>query len=112
MTKNVTKSKITLDKLAQMTHNEFLVTDRKIDEIRGKMATKDDLKHFATKDDLKDLKEDIRSDTAEILQKVDKIVKKFDAAEKDHAAHTVLHKRITDELHGHDQRIKKLKIRA
>ena len=105
MIKDAKKSKIKLDKLAQMTQKEFLILDKKIDGVRENMATKDDLKHFATKDDL-------QGTEVRILQAVDEVVTKFDAAEKEHAAHTSLHRRITDELHGHDQRIKKLEAKV
>ncbi|KKS37327.1 MAG: hypothetical protein A3G49_01570 [Candidatus Sungbacteria bacterium RIFCSPLOWO2_12_FULL_41_11] len=83
---NAKKSKMTLDKLVSMTQREFSA-------VRKEMATKDDLKHFATKDDLYDLKEEIRGDTAKILQGVDKIVTHFDKVEKDHAADKLLHDR-------------------
>ena len=65
---------------------------------------------------LQETKEEItgtmRKETAKILQGVDKIVTKFDAMEKENAAHTNLHKRTIDELHGHDQRIKKLEAKV
>ena len=59
-----------------------------------------------------EMREEIREHTVEILQGVDKILTRFDAAEKDHAAHSVLHGRITDDLHGHEARIKKLEVRV
>ena len=57
-----------------------------------------------------EIREDMREQTATILQAVDKVLTRFDKAEKDNAAHTMLHKRITDDLHGHDLRIKKLEV--
>ncbi|MBI2637492.1 MAG: hypothetical protein HYW88_01200 [Candidatus Sungbacteria bacterium] len=112
--KSAKKQKMTLDKLARMTQGQFSViqkdmaTKDDLKELRHGMvmnfATKDDLKHFATKDDMK-LSE------VRILQAVDIIATKFDKAEKEEAAHTMLHKRITDGLHGHDQRIKKLEAK-
>ncbi|OGZ98328.1 MAG: hypothetical protein A3G49_01575 [Candidatus Sungbacteria bacterium RIFCSPLOWO2_12_FULL_41_11] len=107
---NAKKSKMTLDKLARMTANEFSVVKKDMNDgfatIRQEMATKDDLKHFATKDDLKlfatkvdlndlrvELKDDIQKGTVEVLRAVDKIVTKFDKAEKDHAADKLLHDR-------------------
>src|SRR3989338_3796330 len=81
-------------------------------ELRGEMAgMKADLRSDMT--DLKTgLRDEIRENAAKILQGVDKIVTRFDTAEKDHAAHTMLHKRIGDDLHHHDQRIKKLEARV
>ena len=55
-----------------------------------------------------DMREDMREQTATILQAVDKVLTRFDKAEKNDAAHTSLHKRITDDLHGHDLRIKRI----
>lgn len=123
MTKDVRKSKMTPDKLVRITQDEFLGVRRdmnkgfsKIHEDLKHFATKDDLKHFATKDDLNDLEDKlvikIQKGTADVLQAVDKIVTRFDRAEKEEVAHTYLHKHITDELHGHDQRIKKLETKV
>ena len=55
-----------------------------------------------------EMREEMRGQTTKVLQAIDVVVTRFDTAEKEHTAHTLLHKRITDELHGHDQRIKKL----
>src|SRR3989338_5322857 len=98
---NAKKSKMTLDKLARMTANEFSVVKKDMNDgfatIRQEIATKDDLKLFATKVDLNDLrvelKDDIQKGTVEVLRAVDKIVTKFDKAEKDHAADKLLHDR-------------------
>ena len=59
-----------------------------------------------------EIKDDMQEQTAKILKAVDKALVQFDRAEKDNAAHTMLHKRITDDLHGHDLRIKKLEAVA
>ena len=88
MAKSAKLSKMTVDKLASITQGEFKA-------VREEMATKDDLKTTEIK----------------ILQAVDKIATKFDKTEKEKAAHTVLHKRITDDLHHHNQRIKKLEAK-
>ena len=58
------------------------------------------------------IRDDMQEQTAKILKAVDKALVQFDRAEKDNAAHTMLHKRITDDLHGHDLRIKKLEAVA
>lgn len=118
---------MTLDKLATMTQREFLA-------VRKDMATKDDLKNFATKDDLKnfatkddlrslrndvvehfatkedlkglkhELKQDIQAGTVEVLRAVDKIMVRFDKAEKDHAADKLLHDR-------HEKRLERIEAR-
>lgn len=127
MPKSDKKSKMTLEKLAVTTQHEFLSVGKKVDYIQENMATKDDLKdiqrenlrifatkddlrHFATKDDLRHFatKDDLKTTEVKILQAVDKVMTKFDRSEKEDAAHTQLHKRITDEFHGHSQRLKKL----
>jgi len=123
---------MTLDKLAVMTQTEFISVrkdmDRGFSGIREGLknfATKDDLKHFATKDDLKNFatkddlkrfatkddlknfatKDDLQHATVEVLQAVDKIVTKFDKAEKDHAADKLLHDR-------HEKRLEKLEAKV
>src|SRR2546428_11163959 len=95
------KSTMTLDKLARMTANEFSVVRKDMSDgfaaVHKEMATKEDLKHFATKDDLKEMKEgmkeEFRTETAKVLEGVDKILVHFDKAEKDHAADKLLHDR-------------------
>ena len=105
---------MTLDKLAVMTQTEFISVrkdmDRGFSGIREGLknfATKDDLKRFATKDDLKNFatKDDLQHATVEVLQAVDKIVTKFDKAEKDHAADKLLHDR-------HEKRLEKLEAKV
>ncbi len=49
--------------------------------------------------------------TITILEAIDKVLTRFDAMEKDSAAHTILHTRIDDKLHNHDQRIKKIEAK-
>lgn len=125
MVKNVKNSKMTLEKLAAMTQDEFLAMDKKVDDIRENMATKDDLRDmqrenlriFATKSDLKlfatkndlsglrdELKDDIRKGTVDVLRAVDVIVTKFDKAEKDHAADKLLHDR-------HEKRLERVELK-
>ncbi|MDP3772527.1 MAG: hypothetical protein Q8Q94_04125 [bacterium] len=55
-----------------------------------------------------DLREEMRGQTAKVLQAVDKIVSGFDRKEKEGAAHTLLHKRHTDRIDEHEKRINKL----
>ena len=87
-----------MKKVEKKTNQEELVTKSYLDAR---------LKEFKT-----EIRDEMRMQTGEILQGVDKILVRFDAAEKDHAAHAALHGRITDDLHVHDVRIKKLEARA
>ena len=54
--------------------------------------------------------EEMRGETVKILQAVDGVMARFDVAEKEEAAHSALHGRITNDIHEHDQRIKKLEV--
>lgn len=103
---------MTIDDLARMTQGEFRAVRSEMADMREVMATKDDLKHFATKDDLKMLEgriiEGVRQESTKVIQSNDRVVTKLDTVLQDLAAHDSLHKRITDDLHDHDTRIKKL----
>ena len=103
------KRKMTIDKLAKMTQDEFSAIRR---EMATSFATKDDLKRFATKDDLADglqsLREEIRGDFVKVLNGVDAIVARFDKAEMDSAADKLLHDRHETALENHEMRIKTL----
>ena len=125
--KKVQKTPITIALLAEMTMREFsrVRKDFATKEDFGRSATKDDLKRFATKDDLQffatkedleQLKEDILSEVRgehnRTVKSNDEVIKRLDLLLKDQAAHTSLHKGITDDLHGHDLRIKKLEAVA
>ncbi|MEK7082389.1 MAG: hypothetical protein AAB915_01795 [Patescibacteria group bacterium] len=83
--------------------------DARLDQTTAGMKEFLELRLDQTRDGMR---EDMRKETARVLQAVDKIATKFDTAEKDHAAHAALHGRITDDLHGHDLRIKKLEARV
>lgn len=69
-------------------------------------ATKDDLKYFATKDDLRQFatKDDFTSFKVEILQAFDKVLIRFDTAEKDNMADKLLHDR-------HEKRITRIETK-
>ena len=111
MQKNDKKSKITMEKLARITQNEFSAVRK---EMADEFSTAREymFKHFATKMELRDMKDDIidevRKENLKILQSNDKVVTKLDLLIKDNAAHDALHKRIEDNLYNHDRRIKKL----
>ena len=84
---------------------------------KSELATKEHLEEYLDvrleefrEEFREEIREDMREQTATILQAVDKVLTRFDKAEKNDAAHTMLHKRITDDLHGHDLRIKKLEV--
>ena len=94
-----------MTKAQQKVKNKRLVTEQYLDLRLG--IFKGEMKGEI----IEEMKEEMRAHTAQILQGVDKIITRFDAAEKDHAAHAMLHTRITDDLHGHDVRIKKLEAR-
>ena len=99
------KQRMTLDKLAMITQQQFL-------DIQEIMATKEDLKYFATKEDLNQQREDIIQDVrlmhADVIQSNDKVITKLDILLKEHAAHTMAHKRIDGTLFEHNKRIKKI----
>lgn len=59
-----------------------------------------------------EITEDARMGTVKILQVVDKFITRFDAEEKDRAAHTILHQRISDTMHDHDIRFKKIEAKG
>src|SRR3989344_9013598 len=105
------KKKMTIDDLARMIERKVAKKDdlklfATKDDLKN-FATKDDLKRFATKDDLKNFatKDDLQHATVEVLQAVDKIVTKFDKAEKDHAADKLLHDR-------HEKLLEKLEAKV
>jgi hypothetical protein len=107
------RKKITIERLAFLTQREFSVLDKKVEMVQKTMVIKDDLLNFATKDDLLNFatKDDLQMTEVKILQAFDKVIVRFDAMEKDSAAHTILHTRIDDELYSHDKRIKKIEAK-
>lgn len=109
MVYKIKNPKMTIDKLARITANEFAAIRREMatkDDLKN-FATKDDLKNFATKDDLKEFKEEVvREISHKVIQSNDKVISKLDLYYKDRAAHDMLHKRIEDTLYDHGRRIK------
>ncbi|TSC78273.1 MAG: hypothetical protein G01um101433_307 [Parcubacteria group bacterium Gr01-1014_33] len=126
------KQRMTLDKLAMITQQQFLdiqeimATKEDLKYFATKedlkyFATKEDLKYFATKEDLKyfatkedlnqqreDIIQDVRLMHADVIQSNDKVITKLDILLKEHAAHTMAHKRIDGTLFEHNKRIKKI----
>ena len=90
--KSIKKSKMTLDKLAQMTQREFLHLNGEIAEIRENMATKEDVN--------------------KILTAVDGIASKHQSFEVEMAANLGAHDRLGKKIDGHEVRIKKLELPA
>lgn len=114
--KIVPKPKMTLEKLARMTANEF-------GTVRKEMA--DEFKAVRTEmaDEFKAVKTEMRTEFVEVrkemqdmkkeiligmIQSNDKVITKLDVYFKDQAAHDALHKRIENTLHDHGKRIKTL----
>lgn len=78
---------MTIDDLAEMTQGEFVVV----------------------RDEMSKMKVEIVDEVSRrVIQSNDRVATKLDTVINDFAAHDSLHKRITDDLHGHDSRIKKL----
>ena len=102
MIKNIRK----ISKYNNLVTTEYL--DARLKGTKESLTEYLDVRLHETKDEIKD---EIRVETAKILQGVDKIVTRFDIAEKDHVAHAMLHKRITDHLRYNEQRIKKLEAK-
>ena len=91
---------MTLEKLAIMTQGEFRA-------VRGEMADMREV--MATKDDLREIEVRVADEVSRrVIQSNDRVATKLDIVIKDLAAHDSLHKQITDELHDHDTRIKKV----
>lgn len=123
--KNRKKSAMTIDKLARITQDEFLVMNKKIgglqetvgglqETVGGLQGAVGGLQEAVIGLDLKidRFQEEVRGNTATILKSVEKIAGKLDKQEKEDAAHVMLHHRISNTLHDHDKRIKKLEVRV
>ena len=94
---------MTLDKLAAVTQAEFVSVRRDMAKMSEVMATKEDLRALEGR-----IIEEVRQDNAKVIQSNDRVVTKLDTVIQDFAAHDSLHTRITDDLHDHDTRIRKL----
>jgi hypothetical protein len=123
-----------LDKLAAITQNEFLAVRKDMDkgfvelrgdmqelrgdmqELRGDMQElRGDMQEgFSTmrKDIMEEVGDIVREGNIKIIASNEKVALKLDGFLEDRAAHDSLHKRITDDLHYHDQRIKKLEAKV
>ncbi len=97
--------KMTLEKLAIMTQEDFLA-------IRKDMATKEDLRAFATKEDLNLMKEEIvaevKTGNQKVIQDNDKGATKLDGLIKEQAAHKLAHDRMEARLENHEKRLKRV----
>lgn len=94
MAKSDKKSNMTLDKLARVTQDQFLIvhknmaTKEDINIIRKEMATKVDLIEF--KDDIID---EVRKENSKVIQSNDKVVTKLDILLKEESARTEQYRR-------------------
>ena len=95
-------------RLGELRKNIKDAKDEMREETRGQTAKVVEMVYMVAQQTKDEMREEMRGQTAQVLQAVDAIVTCFDAAEKEHAAHTILYQRMADELHGHGQRIKKL----
>ena len=127
MPRTVKKTKMTLDKFTRMTQNEFLSVRQDMDkgfsklrgdmqELRGDMQElRGDMQGGFTmirKEITEEVRDVMREENLKIISSNEKVASKLDDFLKDRAAHDALHKRITDDLHYHDRRIKKLEARV
>ena len=122
MAKGVKKSKMTLDKLAQIMQDEFLGVRKDMGGLRGGMQElsgdmqelRGDVQEGFTlmrKEIVGEVRDIVREGGVKVIASNEKMASKLDEFLKDRAAHDALHKGITDELHHHDQRIKKLEAK-
>ncbi|KKS37329.1 MAG: hypothetical protein UV01_C0011G0034 [Parcubacteria group bacterium GW2011_GWA2_42_14] len=117
---NAKKSKITLNKLAGMTAREFSTVRKDMNkgfvELRGDMRElRGDMQNgfsMMRKDITGEVLDIVREGNINIVASNEKVASKLDEFLKDRGAHDALHKRITDELHYHDQRVKKLEVKV
>ncbi|MBI2041949.1 MAG: hypothetical protein HYT20_02945 [Candidatus Nealsonbacteria bacterium] len=101
MPKNKIKKPLTLDELAE--YNQEVLFPA-LEE------------RFATKNDLRQMKEEIKEETRDgvekLLIKADKILKKMDDKETEEASGLALYKRHDQKLDDHEARIAKLEIKV
>lgn len=123
---------MTLEKLARMTHGEFLAVRKETTKgfaavrkemsgefaaAREEMATKNWVyENFATKADLEEFKDEVvetvKKENVKTLQANDKVIAKLDLLLKDKAGHDALHIRLDDTIVDHGTRISVLEKRA
>ena len=111
-------NRMTLDRLAASMQRELLGVGRKFDRlderiggVEGKMVSLDqkivglDQKMDTMRVEIVD---EVRNETLKVIESNDRVVTKLDRLLKDAAAHDALHKRLEDNVHNHEVRIKKL----
>lgn len=98
-----------MNKSKKTTKSHNVVTSKYLDTRLEKMTDYLDMRLNEFKEEIR---EDLKEGTVKILQIVDKFITRFDAEEKDRAAHTVLHQRISDTADNHDMRLKKIEARS
>jgi chromosome segregation ATPase len=116
-------NRMTLDRLAASMQRELLGVGRKFDRldesigglderiggVEGKMVSLDqkivglDQKMDTMRVEIVD---EVRNETLKVIESNDRVVTKLDRLLKDAAAHDALHKRLEDNVHNHEVRIK------
>jgi len=87
-----------------LTKNDLLEMEARIRKELQKKADKDDLKRFATKDDLNQLRE-------ELVVIKDEVVGELKAMREEFEVHAFSHSRLDDEIDDHEKRIKALETK-
>lgn len=131
----IKKQKMTLEKLAIVIQQDFndikerfatkddlkeavagLATKNELKEAVGGLATKSELKEavgnlattiigLATKEELRQLHEEVINSRDEVLTSNDKIVKELKIIREEQMAHTAAHGRVDDKVEDHEARI-------
>ncbi len=109
MKKKSKKSRMTIDDLARMTQGEFQTVRRQVATGLEGLASVTRGEFIAVRDEMSKMKGEIVEEVGrKVIESNDRVATKLDTIITDLAAHDSLHKRITDDLHDHDTRIKKL----
>ena len=97
MKKKRKPNRMTLDRLAASMQRELLGVGKKFDALDGKI------------DRMRvEIVDEVRNETLKVIESNDRVVTKLDRLLKDAAAHDALHKRLEDNVHNHEVRLKKL----
>lgn len=109
MNKPITKNELKKE-LGEFTEEVLLPSMQEVFVTKDNLDEK--LEAFATRDDLKNMKEEIKEETTrgtnELINKADEIIKKLDEKKDEDAAGTEAYKRHDEQLEDHEQRISQL----
>ena len=97
MKKKRKPNRMTLDRLAASMQRELLGVGKKFDALDGKIDRMRDA-----------IVDEVRKENLKVVESNDRVVTKLDRLLKDAAAHDPLHKRLEDNVHNHEVRLKKL----